>query len=235
MIQNPFLRFLPLLLVFAFFACEDDSSPEIILSCEPSTQTYGGFILRFYDGNPNKSAHRRPSRQEAHCWSDLDPIQISGQGTGNCGEGYEIYFENPFLGTSIVLGEYDPEISYFKRSLEVMGIFACMDFSTRESFYSLFTPANYGLAGDFEDFGNFVIQYFEDGTNYSSIGLANSMYNVTLSDIEKRSINNADFVVATVKFNALLKAENGKYLKVENAEVRGRFFRMSPWGIEWDD
>jgi hypothetical protein len=49
------------------------------------------------------------------------------------------------------------------------------------------------------------------------------------------SINNADFVITTVKFNALLKAENGKYLKIEQAEVRGRFFRMSPFGVEWEE
>jgi len=220
--------------LLSLISCIDNNDNDLVLSCEPETEYYGGFILRFYDGNPNQSAHRNPSKQEAICWSDIYPIQISGQGTGNCGEGYEI-FKNPFLGTSIVLGEYDPEINYFKRNLEVMGIFACMDFSTRESFFKLFTSATYGLASDFEDFGNFVIGYFEDGISYSSIGVPNSIYNVTLSEIEESSVNNADLVIATVKFSALLKAENGAYLKVENAEVRGRFFRMSPFGVEWED
>lgn len=27
----------------------------------------------------------------------------------------------------------------------------------------------------------------------------------------------------------------GKYLKIENTEVRGRFFRMTPFGVEWGD
>lgn len=223
------------LIIFSITSCLENNEENLALSCEPETENYGGFILKFYDGNPNQSAHRRPSRQEAHCWSDLEPIQISAQGTGNCGKGYEDYFANPFLGPSIVLGEYDPEISYFKRYLEVRVIFSCMDFSARESFFNLFTPAVYGIASDHEDFGSFVIEYFEEGTNYSSMGVPNSINDVTLSDIEQMSINNADFVVATVKFSALLKGKNGKYLKVENAEVRGRFFRMSPFGVEWEE
>ncbi|WP_291781318.1 hypothetical protein [Cecembia sp.] len=232
--NNPLL-FFTALIIFSFSACLENNEDELILSCEPETVHYGGFILRFYDGNPNQSGNRRPIRQEVNCWSDLDPIQISAQGAGNCGEGYETYFENPFLGPSIVLGEYDPEINYFKKALEVRAIFSCMDFSTRESFFNLFKPAQYGLATDFEDFGNFVIEYFENGISYSSLGVANSIFNVTLSDIEQISINNADFVVSTVRFNALLKSENGQYLKVENAEVRGRFFRMSPFGVEWEE
>lgn len=223
------------LIVLSLTSCLDNNEENLVLSCEPETENYGGFILRFYDGDPNQSANRRPSREESYCWSDLAPIQISAQGTGNCGVGYETYFENPFLGPSIVLGEHDPETSYFKRALEVRAIFACNDFSTRESFFNLFTPAVYGLASDHEDFGNFVIEYFEEGTNYSSMGVPNSIFDVTLSDIEERSENNSDFVIATVKFNALLKTENGKYLKIEQAEVRGRFFRMSPFGIEWED
>lgn len=234
--NNPLLLFAALI-IFSLTSCLENDGDDLILNCEPVTDHYGGFILRFYEGNPNQSAFRNPSREEAVCWSDLSPIQISSQGTGNCGVGYEM-FENPFLGTSIVLGENDPnaaENSYYKRVLEVMGIFACMDFSTRESFFDLFKSAQYGLATDFEDFGNFVIEYFEGGTTYSSVGVTNSIYDVTLSEIEERSINNADFVVATVKFNALLKTENGKFLKVENAEVRGRFFRMTPFGSTWED
>ncbi|MDX5478729.1 MAG: hypothetical protein LPJ98_09760 [Cyclobacteriaceae bacterium] len=225
------------LIILSVTSCLENDEDDPILSCEPETAYYGGFILRFYEGNPNQSAFRNPSRQEAVCWSDLSPIQISSQGTGNCGVGYEM-FENPFLGTAILLSENDlnaVENSYYKRYLEVMGIFSCMDFSTRESFFNLFKPAQYGMATDFEDFGNFVVQFFDEGTMYSSIGVANSIFNVTLSEIEERSENNADYVVATVRFSALLKAENGKYLKVENAEVRGQFFRMTPFGSTWED
>lgn len=231
--NKPLLVFAALI-IFSLGSCLENNEDDLMLSCEPETEHFGSFILRFYEGNPNQSAFRNPRRQEVICWSDVFPIQISGQGTGNCGVGYEM-FDNPFLGTSIVLGEDDPDDDYFKRVLEVMGIFSCMDFSTRESFFNLFIPASYGFATDIEDFGNFVIRYFEDGIMYSSLGVPNSINNLTLSEIEESSINNADFVTATVRFNALLKAENGKYLKIENAEVRGRFFRMTPFGTTWED
>lgn len=218
-------------------SCLDQNENEVVLSCEPNTAEYGGFILKFYGENPTQSSFRNPSRQEAVCWEDSYPIDIGGSGVGNCGLGYEDV-ENPVMGTAISLVEYDPnaeEFTYAKRYLEVRAVFACEDFSTRASFFNLFAPAAYGFADEFDDFDKFVIEYLEDGVRYSSLGVSNTLFNVTLSDLEASSDEDADFIRATVRFSALLRAENGDYLLVENAEVRGRFFRMSPFGVEWED
>jgi hypothetical protein len=237
MIQNPFLKFLPLLLVLVHFSCEEDQSPEIILSCEPSTEYYGSLILNFYNSNPVQSGFRNPNRQEAVCLEDIYPVQIASTGTGNCGLGYEMN-ENPFLGPAISLQEYDisnPEFSVFKRYLNVMGIFSCNDFSTRESFFNLFQPGQYGFASDYEDFGNFIVELMEDGILYTSKNVSNATSNILITETEYITENGTDSVEATMVLTALLEGQGGKFIQVKDATIKGRFYRSSPWGIEWED
>jgi hypothetical protein len=239
MIQNPFLRFFPLCLVLALFACEEDPTPEIILSCEPSTEYYGSLILNFYNSNPVQSGFRNPNRQEAVCLEDVYPVQIASTGTGNCGLGYEMN-ENPFLGPAISLQEYDisnPEFSVFKRYLNVMGIFSCHDFSTRESFFNLYQPGQYGFASDNEDFGNFIIEFWEDGELYSSRSVVQTGSAVIITEVEyfPDFEEGSDSVEATLIFDAVLQGLNGKHIQVKDAKIKGKFYRSSPWGIEWED
>jgi hypothetical protein len=237
MIKNPFLRILPLLLVFILFACEEDPSYEVILSCEPSTEYYASFILNFYNSNPVQSGFRNPNRQEAVCLEDIYPVQIAGTGTGNCGLGYEMN-ENPFLGPGISLQEYNinkPEYAELKRYLNVTGIFSCGDFSSRESFFNLFQPGQYGFASNFEDFGNFIVEFMEDGILYTSKNVSNAISNILITETEYLTENGTDFVEATIILTALLEGQGGKFIQVKDATIKGRFYRSSPWGIEWED
>ncbi|MFD2203094.1 hypothetical protein [Shivajiella indica] len=237
--KNQYLHLVSLVLMFVFSSCEDDNSTEVVLSCEPTTGYFGSFILNYFSGNPVPSGFRNPNRQEAVCLEDIYPVQIAGTGTGNCGLGYEMN-ENPFLGPAISLQEYDisnPEFSVFKRYLNVMGIFSCHDFSTRESFFYLFQPGQYGFASDNEDFGNFIIEFWEDGELYSSRSVAQTGSAVIITEVEYFPDfgEGSDSVEATLIFDAVLQGLNGKHIQVKDAIVKGRFYRSSPWGYEWED
>ncbi len=231
--KNYFILFLVL---FILSACNEDPSNDLIVECQPSTGYFGSFLMKFYSQNL-ATAGRTPSRQESACWEDIYPFQVGFTGTGNCGEGYEMV-KSPYLGPGIVVSEFDEnaeEPFMYGRYLEVRAIFPCQDFSSPNGFFALFEERQYGFATNHEDMGNFIVEFYDHGKRYSSLEAPNQTNSIYLSELQFISEDGVEFVDATVHFGALLKYEAEEYLQVENAKVKGRFYRMSPWGFEWEE
>jgi len=236
-------------IIIVFGGCEDGELKPFI-ECETETEYYGQFILKYYDENPLNSGRQHTSSVDQICWNDLYPIQIGAGGNGNCGDGYEGIL-NPYMGLGVTLYEYDqnmPEYTSHLRGFHIQAPFACDDFSTQENFYQLLQVGEYHFASDFDDFGKFIIKFtdYSDGTSiYSSEGVDNDEFRISVDSIinikprfHSEPIGNNGIpasIEATLNFSCLLKNGDGKYLLIENAELRGRFYRQSPWGYYWDD
>ncbi|MFD2202613.1 hypothetical protein [Shivajiella indica] len=220
-----------------FSSCEDDVVPEIVFSCEPTTDFYASFILNYYTTNPIQSGFKKPTKQEGVCWNDVYPYQIASTGTGNCGITYE-YVVNPFLATGISLQEYklsEPEYGSFKRYINVLGVFPCEEFSSKDSFYNLFQEGQYGISSGFEDVGKFIIELWEDDILYTSKDVKNQPSSILITEVEYPETQGTAFVEATMKFSAVLEGQSGKHIYIQDAEVKGRFYRTSRWLLDWDD
>lgn len=228
------------------FSCEKDEL-EPIDRDEISTENYGLFTLNVYSKNPFASKKVKPIYKENICWNDEYPVQIGSTGTGNCGLGYE-NITNHFLITEIALVEYDltkPDYSSFIRHFEIGLTADCTAHSTQESFFNLFENVKYNFAVKQEDYGKFIVKFIIRDKVYSSLNVNNSNFKVDITFIEKiEPINSVEpvenywnpaSVNATLKFSCLLGSFDGEYVLIENAEIRGRFFRQSPTGYNWDN
>ena len=109
----------------------------------------------------------------------------------------------------------------------------------------MFENDKYNFAVKEEDYGKFIVTFIIRDKVYSSLNVNNSNFKVDISDIERiEPINsvvpvenswNPASVKATLKFSCLLGSYDGEYVLIENAEIRGRFFRQAPWGFNWDN
>ncbi|PZX55504.1 hypothetical protein LV84_02643 [Algoriphagus ratkowskyi] len=238
-----------ILALFIFSSCLEDVDfvPELE-NCEVDTDHFGQFSLAFYNSNPQESSSIKNISYEALCWENTYPIQIGGIGTGNCGDGYE-YITNPRLASGISLAEFDtaadPDQYSYKRYLEILVSFGCDQYSTQEKFYGLLSQGDYKLAFTQDDFSAFTLNYYDGKKRYSSLGVDNSNSELNVSNLvnvkpdfnQEPAGNNGlpASVEATFTFSGLLKAEDGSYLSVENAKVRGQYYRQAPWGYFWED
>lgn len=261
--QFPFYLVISFLIVTIQFGCQPDEDlipweenslcdsnsfqENDLLQSVPETELYGQFSLVFFDQNPLEFTSARPTGSTFEFWENKDAYQIGSGGSGNCGEGYE-YITSPYMSIGLLLSEFDnssENAHQYKRFLNIQVPFPCDSFSTQEKFYDLLKEESYDFGNSWEDFSDFIIEYKVEGKSYSSLGVDNSIFSISVSDLKnKKPIFNTEpngnngnpaSVEATFKFCALLKSEDGKYLLIQNAQIRGRYFRMAPWGYYWED
>lgn len=197
------------------------------LECNTTTEHFGNVLL---------------NDEELLCWSNNYPFQISSQGSGNCGEGYED-IQNPYMAMEIILWEFDedePEYSKYKRYLTIGIPFACNDYSTQEKFFDLISRGKYSFSSTNEDLGKFIIEYRKDGEIYSSLYADNSESVVEILEVVKNRLSGKSAMHASMDvklgFSCRLANNTGeKVIEINRAEISGRFTRMSPWGQEWDE
>lgn len=233
-------KILILMILFAVISCEKEEF-EPLEKDKISTEFYGLLRLNFYSKNPLIEKKAKSSKEENIYWNDQYPIQVVSVGSTSS---VNII---PCLITGISIYEYDPSKPYYTllRYLRIDLPFCYEGFSTQEVFYRLLKNGDYNFAFESEDSGKLIIKYQDRDVEYSSIDVDNTSFKINVSDAEKiepvfgpgpHGNNGLPAAIdATLKFSCLLKNSKGEFLLIEEAEVRGRFYRQYPNGYFWDD
>ncbi len=252
MIGSYFSRYVLFLLCFVFFACqhEDDVDPNQDLNQRawyPATPYFAQFSLLFFDQNPVDFKAAVQKSQVDNFWENSEPYFIQSGGSGMICED-EVEGLSSYLSFAVIVSESIPENTeppYFKSKLEIEVPYAPNAYDTQEKFYGLLPEGTYAYGQYYSDYGKFVIRYTLDDKLYSSQYVDNSTFQMKVSDKVKvlpdfktePAGNNGvpASVEATFTFSCLLMSEDGEYLLIENAKIRGKYYRSSLFNSYWDD
>jgi hypothetical protein len=230
------MRQLLTILVLSFsISCSDNEQKVFIenLNCSTTSDKYVNFKIG----------------DDVVCWTEGNPVRFDLGGSGNCGLGYE-NINNPFMATGVrsyVCNPSSDNCLTIDRSIIFNITFSCASYDTQAKFYNLIKVGDFSLAKSTYDFGKFYMEYYENKTWYTTrTGNQNDSRVevlevkqiapnfIILTDGSKNGMSAALEVRLRASFN--LYTESGQFFKrVSGSNVKGLFYRPTPWGQEWND
>jgi hypothetical protein len=216
-------KLLTILVMTTSISCSENEERTIIenLNCSTTSEQYINFKIG----------------EEEICWIDENLTRISPSGSGNCGIGYES-IENPYMAMGVRGYTYTEDLTEIERSIAFNITFSCASYETQSKFYNLIKVGDFSLAKSTEDFGKFYIEYYENGTFYTTRTGNQSDSRIELLEVKEvpslYGLPAALEVRLKASFN--LYTKDGLFFKrVSGSSVKGLFYRPNPWGQEWND